>query len=218
MNFSNVGGLSVVHGCTVYGREAKVGNGLNLSGTTSPHDRITSNIFYGLTTGILVSTVAQGTNLGSKNNFFNNTTDATLYTKEPDALALNPNFTSASQLTGTTATTSGSVLTDSGASFTGVTDSVDYLHVVSGTGVTVGCYLINSHTSTTLTVNNALGTSSGGDVVYWVTNGHNFAIGTNLQAKGVPGVFQAGLTTAYQDVGAVQHQGTASSNTGFFIQ
>jgi hypothetical protein len=86
-----------------------------------------------------------------------------------------------------------------------VADGVDLLRVVSGTGVTVGIYLITAHTATTLTVNNPLGTSSGGDVVWVVTTGHNFGIGTNLKALGFPGTFGT-ESTSYLDIGAVQRQ------------
>lgn len=36
----------------------------------------------------------------------------------------------------------------------------------------------------------------------------NYAIGTNLQAMGYPGLFPAGTTTGYRDIGAVQHRET----------
>jgi len=48
------------------------------------------------------------------------------------------------------------------------------------------------------------------------TAGGNFALnntaggGAALRAVGIPGVFPAGLTTGYMDIGAVQHQDSAS--------
>lgn len=196
---------NVITNNTIYGREAIIGTGLSLTKANSNDNIVENNIFYGLTTGISVTTGASSTNNGQNNDFFNNTTDVTNWVKDISDLAVNPTFAGASQLTGTTATTSGSVLTDSGASF-GVTDNVDFLHVTSGTGVTVGCYLITSHTSTTLTVNNALGTSNAGNVVYWVTHGHNFQIGSPLNAAGFPSLINptGSQTTSYIDVGAVQ--------------
>ncbi len=208
---------SLIQNNTIYGTEAKIGIGINLTNANSSCNRVINNILYGLATGISVNTGASGNNSGQNNDFFNNTTDVTNWVKDPSDLALNPTFTNASQLTGSTATTTGSVLTDSGASF-GVTDNVDYLHVISGTGVTVGGYLITSHTGTTLTVNNALGTSNAGNVVYFVTHGHNFQIGTPLKGLGFNSFTNAtgNQTTSYPDVGAVQRQEPSGSSGGSF--
>lgn len=151
------------------------------------------------------------------NAFYDNTADRTLMTRGfGDTTGTDPQFVNAAEIEGTTATTSGSVLTDSGADFSSVTDGVDFLHVFSGTGVTVNGYLITSHTSTTLTVNNALGTSSAGNVVYTVTTGRNFAIGTNLKADGFPGTFPGGFSTGYMDPGAVQRQEAGTGGGGSF--
>lgn len=206
MTINSATGNSLIAKNTIYGREAKMGIGINLTNATSINYTILNNNIYGNTTGIAVTTTQQNSTMGAFNNFFNNTTDVSLYYKDKTDLAVDPTFTSAVQITGTTATTSGSVLTQSGGDFSTVSDNIDYLHVISGTGVTTGGYLITSHTSTTLTVNNALGTSSGGDVVYFVGTGHNFAVGTNLKATGFPGLFNGSETTGYSDIGAVQRQ------------
>lgn len=204
---------NVIGNNTIYGSQAKVGVGLDLITNPATNNNIFGNIFYGLETAINVAAEFK-TNNSWANNFFNNTTDQTLFTKSKDSLALNPGFIGATQITGTTATTSGSVLTQAGGDFSSVTDNVDVLHVVSGTGVTVGQYLITGHTGTTLTTNNALGTSAAGDVVYWITTGHNFAIGTALKALGFPLFGGALETTGYADIGAVQRQ--ESSGGGCF--
>lgn len=204
-------------GNTIYGREAKIGTGININTASSACHRIWNNILYGLTTGVGVLTTAAGTNTGGFNDYFNNTTDVSNFNKSSSALALDPTFAGAAQVTGSTATTSGSVLTQSGGDFSTVTDNVDYLRVISGTGVTVGGYLITSHTATTLTVNNALGTSSGGDVIYFVTTGHNFAIGnTTLKTGGYPsfGTVMNVETTSYPAVGAVAPLGASVVTTG----
>lgn len=214
INVNIATGGMLIHGNTVYGREAKIGTGINFNNATSINNDLANNIFYGLTTGVTVLTTNQKSNQSLNNDYFNNTTDVTNLTKSSSDLALDPQFTGATQITGTTATTSGSVLTQSGGAFGPVTDTSDYLHVTSGTGVTVGCYQITAHTATTLTVNNALGTSSGGDVVYWVTTGHTFAIGTNLKAKGFSSLIANSESTTYVDVGAVQRQEAASGGTG----
>lgn len=190
---------------TIYGREAKVGTGVNMPASNSGLV-IMNNILYGLATGINIPTSASNINISNYNNFYNNTTDNTNWTKESTDLAVDPQFTNVSQTTGTTATTSGSTLTQSGGNFSDIQDNVDYLHVTSGTGVTTGCYLITGHTTTTLTTNNALGTSSAGDVNYWITKGHNFMPrNPSLIGAGFPSFTNAsgGQDTSYPTVGAM---------------
>lgn len=191
---------------TFYGREAQMGIGINMSITNTTTNYIFNNIFYGLTTGVSATTAASDSIISLNNDFFNNGTDATLFYKSDTDLALNPTFTDATQITGTTASGSGSVLTDTNADFSTVTDNVDFVHVLSGTGATVGCYLITSHTTTTLTCNNTVGTNATANRVYFIGTGHNFAIGANLKARGFPGVIPGSETTGYMDIGAVQRQ------------
>lgn len=197
---------------TFYGREAQMGIGMNCSANSTATTGVAmiNNIFYGKATAVLMNT-ATLLNADVNNNYFNNTAIGSLFSPWMSAKQIDPQFVGASQITGSAANTSGSVLTDSGANFSGVNDNVDFLHVTGGTGVTTGCYLITSHTATTLTVNNALGTDSSNDCTYWISNGHNFAIGANLKAGAVPSVF-GGQTNSYLDIGAVQRQ-EANSNT-----
>lgn len=164
---------------TFYGSEAKVGIGIDMS-AVAYGATFMNNIIYGFVTGINQTTAQEKINIGFYNDFNNNTTDATNYTVDDTSVATAPSFVGVTQLTGSTATTAASVLTQSGGDFSTVEDNVDFLRVTSGTGVTTGIYLITSHTSTTLTVNNALGTSSGGDVVWTVPTGHNLAITGNI--------------------------------------
>lgn len=110
------------------------------------------------------------------------------------------------QITGSTATTSGNVLTQAGGDFSSVVDGRDYLYLVSGTGVTTGIYGITAHTTTTVTLDLAPGTDATADKVWQITTGRNFAVGPNLKATGYPGVFAGGLTTGAIDVGGVQRQ------------
>lgn len=204
-----------IYNNTFYGAETTpVGIGVQTSGVTATALAINNNIFYGLATGIEIATVQQDSVVENYNTFFNNTTNRTRIAVGLNSIALNPTFTGATQITGSTATTSGSVLTQSGGDFSTVEDNVDYLRVVSGTGVTVATYLITAHTGTTLTTNNALGTSSAGDVVYVVYTGHNFEVGTNMKAVAFPGAFQAGFTTGYLDAGAAQRVEPAASSGG----
>lgn len=207
---------SLILNNTLYGRDAKIGTGINLSGSGSGTNCIGNNIMYGCTTGLSVSTSYSKNNLSFANDFYNNTADVSVWIKSSTDLALDPQFTDVTEITGTTATTSGSVLTDGGADFSTVEDNVDFLHVTSGTGVTTGCYLITGHTGTTLTTNNALGTSSAGNVVYWLGTGHDYSIGTNLKAQGFPGPFYGSATTGYMDIGAVQRQEAGGGSGGSF--
>ena len=214
IELSSTTGVSKFISNTFYGREGKIGIGINILGATNPGNRILNNIFYGKATAISIATLEQKSNISFKNTFFNNTTNATNYTLGDTDLTSDPSFTAATQVTGTTATTSGSVLTQSGGDFSSVTDNVDVLHVLSGTGVTVGKYLITSHTGTTLTVNNALGTSSGGDVVYFVTTGHNFGVGTNMKAAAYQMTNTGSESNSYLDIGAVQRIEPAAGGGG----
>lgn len=173
-----VGSTTTAHNtlinCTFYGSEAKIGTGISTTAATSIGLRVVDSIFYGLANGITIGTVQQDSVYENYNSFNNVTTARTLIATGANSVTTNPSFTGAAQITGSTATTSGSVLTQSGGDFSTVTDSVDFVRVTSGTGVTAGIYIITSHTSTTLTVTGTLGTSSAGNVVYTVGTGHNF--------------------------------------------
>lgn len=199
---STTGSYSVLNN-TFYGSEAKIGNGL-ITSVSAPDIIVYNNIFYGFTTAVSFNTL-RGSNIADYNDFFNNTADVANFSKGDHTLAIDPAFASASQITGATATTSGSVLTQAGGNFNAVTNNVHYLRVTSGTGVTVANYLITAHSSTTLTVNNALGTSVAGNVVYTVPNHNNFHIGPALNTSGFPGLYGT-ETTSYLAVGAVQRQ------------
>lgn len=212
--FSGASGFngSAFFGNTFYGRQAQMGNALS---GFNQNINLTNNIFYGFSTAVSSSSNRVGQFVDYNNNYFNNGIDVSGgWVKDASDIAVNPSFAGASQLTGSTANTSASVLTDGGASF-GVTDNVDYLHVVSGTGVTTGSYLITSHTSTTLTVNNALGTASSNDVVYWVSHGHNFQVGSAMVGIGIPTFTNAtgSQDTSYPTLGAMVPQASAGGSS-----
>ena len=200
---------------TFYGQEAKMGIGLNGTSIAQSNVRCINNIFYGLTTGILETTAISNANQSFNNDFFNNTTDAISWNKDISDLALNPNFTSVSQVVGTAGQgLASSKFQDTTQNFAtaGVVANRDYLHITSGGTLTAGCYLITAITTTTnpndtLTLNNSPGTGTATGV-YWITVGHNFQIGTNLKGLGFPSFTNAtgGQTTSYMDVGAVQRQ------------
>lgn len=197
---------------TIYGREAQMGVGINLTVANANLRSAVNNIIYGCTTGINVNTGSADSNFSLNNDFFNNGTDVTNWTKGATDVAVNPGFLGASQITGTTASGSGSVLTDTNANFSAVTDGVDYVRVLSGTGATVACFLITSHTTTTLTCNNTVGTNATADRVYFVTTGHNFQVGSALAGLGFSSFANSGSeTTSYPYIGATVPQSSSGS-------
>lgn len=180
-----------------------------LIGATPVNVHTMSCIITGQAVGISGTTSQKYSNAGCFNIFYNNTANAALYTLDvSDQTGLDPAYGDVSEISGSTATSAGSVLTDSSADFTSVVDGEDFLHIFSGTGVTVGVYPILSHTATTITSlgANPLGTSSAGNIVYTITHGRNFAISSALKAEGFPSLFYGSNTTSYIDPGAVQRQ------------
>lgn len=199
---------------TFYGAENKQGTAISLaSGVTGL--RIANNIIYGFSTGISHASGVYFGGYGNYNDYFNNTADVSGWPKGMNDLAVNPSFTNMAQLTGSTATTSTTTLTQSGGNFATVTDGVDYIRIVSGTGVTAGLYPIISHTATTVTSSISFGTNATADKVWQITTGHNLAVGTNLKATGFPGVFNGSNTTGYLDIGAAQRQEAGTSGGSF---
>ena len=172
-----IGNISQVKNCTLYGSENTTSIGLAIL-TGSSNVRVINNILYGFTTGVsYADTSSEG--FDDYNDYFNNDNDVNNtanWQKGSNDVAINPAFAGVAQLTGTTATTSGSVLTQSGGDFSTVVDGRDYLYLVSGTGITAGIYGITAHTATTVTLDNAPGTNATADKVWQITTGHNFAI------------------------------------------
>jgi hypothetical protein len=195
------------------GADNKTGTGISLG--SSANAQILNNIIYGFVTGIVDTTGIAGANYANYNDLFNNTTNYSGISGDSGSVTTDPSFTSVTQITGTTATTSGNVLTQIGADFSVVVDNVDYCYIVSGTGVTVGQYLITSHTTTTLTLDIAPGTNATANKVFQVLTGRNFGVGTNMKALAFPGTFQEGLTVGYLDIGAVQRQETSGSGNTY---
>ena len=174
-----------------------------------------NNIFYGFVTAVTNAEANQAISFDDFNDYYNNTTDNTNWTKGANDVATNPTFTSAVQYTATNGTTSGSVITSSGASFPAFVPGADFVYIKSGTGITVGKYGIVSNTGTAITLDSAPGADATADKVFQVTTGHNFSVGTNMQAIGFPSSFPAGLTTSYNDIGAAQRiQGAGYTDPG----
>jgi hypothetical protein len=175
-----------------------------------------NSIIYGFVTGVSDGNAGPTFNYLDYNDFFNNTANLSGVNGGPHDLVVNPLFTNAAQITGATATTSGSVLTQAGANFSLVQDNIDYCYIVSGTGITAGQYLITSHTADTLTLDIAPGNSAVADKVFQVSIGHNYAIGrTAVANSGSPEVFQGGFTTSYTTMGAVQNNSNVQSGGAF---
>ncbi len=199
---------SLIGDNTIYGSENKTGTGIDLGSSQDPVS-VENNIIYGFATGVACQD-AVNQHYSNFNDYYNNTADVSQFTKGASDVALAPTFTNVTQKVNVgTVSSSTNVLTDTGADFSSITDNVDIVNIVSGTGTgfATGAYLITAHGATTLTLSSNLTSSgSGSAIVYQITLGRNFGIGTNLKALGSPGAFQAGFSTSYKDIGAVQRQ------------
>ncbi len=204
------GGVFVVNGCTLYGAENKLGIGLQqiVSGAAIQGK---NNIIYGFATGAMSNSL-NNNNYDDYNNYFNNTTDATLWSKGPNDTALNPQFAGLSQLTGTTATTtSGNHLVDTTVDFiaAGVVPGRDFLYIKSGTGVTAGIYgILSVDSATQITTDIALAANATANKVWQITvksaGNTSFNIGSNLKGLGYPSLFAGEIATNSIAMGAVQ--------------
>jgi hypothetical protein len=201
---------------TMWGGQSSI-TGIGVTFASGAVDHIIMNsIIYGFVTGVSDGNAGPTFNYLDYNDFFNNTANLSGVNGGPHDLVVNPLFTNAAQITGATATTSGSVLTQAGANFSLVQDNIDYCYIVSGTGITAGQYLITSHTADTLTLDIAPGNSAVADKVFQVSIGHNYAIGhTAVANSGSPEVFQGGFTTSYTTMGAVQNNSNVQSGGAF---
>lgn len=192
-------------GNTIYGSQNKIGIGISIT-TGSTNLRAMNNIFYGLATGISHAD-SQTQSFDNWNDFNNNSTDVTNWTKGAQDTTCDPGFSINNvQYTGATATTSGSVLTQAGATLPTFTVGKDFLYLKSGTGITAGVYGITSNTSTTVTLDSAPGTNATADKVWQVTTGHNFAPNVCVKRLGFPGLFPGTWTQGYLDLGAAQRR------------
>lgn len=206
-----------VNNNTLYGAENKLGIGVNIaSGATDI--RLINNIIYGFVTGIAHADTNQKVGYSNYNCLFNNTTNLSNWASNITGITLDPDF-NITQLTGSTATISGSTLTAAAAgTFTNVVAGRDYIYVSSGIGATVGRYGIVSIDGTfaTLTLDKTIGTSGVGDKVWQITIGADFTPGTNLAGIGSPVLFPGGYSTSFMDIGAVQRQATGGQKSYTF--
>ncbi len=191
-----------IQNSTFYGGEStKIGIGIYMQATAPSHLTAYNNIFYGLATAInFVNASGVGENIEDGNAFNNNTTARTNIAAGPNSITRNPNFASVGQYTGTTATSSSTTLTDSGAAFTNVVAGRDYLYVSASTGGNTGIFGITGKTATTISTDNSLGTGTA--ITYSIIWGHNFAPGPTM--KGVPNPTGNLNSTSYRTIGAYQ--------------
>lgn len=205
--------MTSIVGCTFYGAENKLGTAVSIAASAFGVF-LYNNIFYGFITAITDANGA-GTSFGNYNCLNNNTDNYVTFTAGANDITSPPVFTNVAQLIGSTASLVLAVLNDAGANFSSVTDGVDFCQIKSGTGVTViGKFLISSHTANSLTLSSNPGSSAVADKVYQVTTGHDFSVGSSVMALGFPSSFQAGLSTSYVDIGAVQRKERLSTDPG----
>ena len=173
-------GLFLFHGNTFYGAENKLGVGIDFITGSGTNTVVINNIITGFVTGIEHAD-AQSQGYDDYNDYYNNTNDVSSndeWQKGVNDVAVNPAFTSVTQITGTAATSSTNVLTDGTKDFTalGVTTS-DFVYIVSGTGtgLATNIFAISAVGTTTLTLSSNITTSgSGTDIVYQLTLGNNY--------------------------------------------
>jgi hypothetical protein len=199
-----------VQNCTLYGHATPTGVGIELD-TAITDFRITNNIIVGFVTGISHAS-AQTIVFEDYNDYYNNTTNQSNIALGAHSITTDPGFTSVAQLSGTTATTSGSILTQLLGDFSTVTDNQDYVYIISGTGITAGMYPITSHTATTITLGTAPGTNATADKVWRIITGRNFVPTGTAQAA--PASFYGSGSTNGAKLGAVQATATTSTGGG----
>lgn len=116
-----------------------------------------------------------------------------------------------------TATISGSVLSQTDADFTDITDSSDYAYIISGTGVTPDRYQITAHTTgtpPTLTLSTAPGDSSAGDVIFEVLLDDRKASFTDIRNKSLYQDVRDHLITLSEDTFLYVDQVNGNDSTG----
>lgn len=142
--------------------------------------------------------------------------DSTLYLTESP-------YTDVSEIYGATAAISGTQLFMHGGGFfqdAGITDGVDYLTCHWGSGATRMSYLIQAHSSHSVTLNGTIGTNTTQDKTFTISKGKNFTVSTALKGAGVPNRIGASSTTVAIDIGGAQRVEPASGggSGGFIIQ
>lgn len=189
---------------TLFGGATPAGIGIDFA-TGSTDMRVMGNVISGFTTGVNHADSAQTIGYDDWNNYYNNTTDSTNWTRGANDVDLDPEWVEVVEMNGTTATTSGNDLTQIGADFSNVVPGRDYLWLVSGTGITAGIYGITSVPSATvLTLDIAPGTNATANKVWRIIRASNFTPGVSASGMSVAQSFPGGTMTNYFDMGAIQ--------------
>jgi len=213
INSNGASGLRIfILNCTLYGAENKLGIGVTCIAGSS-FVSVNNSILYGFTTALNHNDTINHSE-ENFNTISNCTTARTNWPTGSGSITLAPNFTSMLQRTGTTATTSGNTITQSGATFQtwGITAGRDYIYLVSGTGITTGVYGITSVDSETqLTLDIAPGTNATTDKVWQITHGYDISTGTNMQRVANNSFSTPIVSNSYLDIGAIQ-----SNQNGWF--
>lgn len=209
---NNTGGSAFVEfwNLTVHGANNTRGVGLSLD-SNSGGSWIYNSIISGCATGVSHPT-SNVLRQDDYNDYFNNDTDVTNWTKGPNDLAVDPTFANVGQVTGTAGKfdAGGSKLIDTTKNFTtlGVVAG-DTVYISAGTGLAQAMFYGITSISTTTNPNDTLnldvtpGTSTTADKVYEIETGHDFMpTNTSVMNVGFPGLFPGGFTTGFNSMGA----------------
>ena len=206
---------------TFYGASGQLGIGIDMLNTATPGTAVLNNIFNNLATATYIA-AAQNSITSNYNNYYNNATNYTNWNAGANDNTTNPSFTSVSAVTGTTATSATTVLTDSGKNFTtaGVVAGRDFVDVTSGTGQTNGIYGITAVGTTTITLDNTIGTNSSNDLTYNITTGRNWNQTGLAQTTGFPQLYplsnKTGKTNGNMTIGASQYVNAGGGGAAAF--
>lgn len=154
---------------------------------------ILNNIISDNIDGIISSQDRNGDNFLDYNTFYNNSgNDVSNVTKGPNALATDPQYGQISVISGTTATTSGTTLTDGSKNFSNVENNKNYVRITGGSGISTSpsCFKITGHDTTSLTLDASPGDSSG-DVEYTVVAGDDYTL------DGASGSYNTGFANRF---------------------
>jgi hypothetical protein len=179
---------------------------------------IVNNIFTDMDYGVYSASGA-GMSYDLYNNYYNNSTDVTVWVKGPSSTSAIPTFAGVGSVSGSTATTtSGNHLVQSGATFitSGVVAGRDYVYVASGTGVTPMFYgILSVDSETQITTDVTLAANATADKVFGITFGRNFAVGTPMKALGGPRPTALASTYSYFEQGASQRRDKGTTVSAF---
>ena len=185
---NNIGGISNTNGptatcdhCTVHGFTTPTATSIGVNMEAGDNCHFNNSIFDGYVTLINQQTTQDKIARGQYNAFYNYTTLASLYNIDiTDIVGTDPAYTDAGELSGTGATSSGAVITLTGADLSAIEDNVDYIWVVSATTATAMAYLITSHDDGADTVTVSPSPGTGSNIVWRIGTGHDYSLTSSL--------------------------------------